>query len=201
MAPKEKSGLAGVGKVRPPLETVVVAVLAMAVVAPNEKEGLGRLAVAAVLVAAVVVVVGGPAPRLKAGASAFLAPSLVEEVAGAAPKLKAGALAGEAVLVAGVGSVAVEETVTVVVAETVPVDETVSLTPPNSAGSLKVTELSFFLGESPAGRASVLPTAAAAGPPGFEPRGKEKPPPAGEAPEGSGASGFSPIVKGKPPGF
>ena len=54
-------------------------------------------------------------------------------MAGAAPKLKAGALAREAVLLAGVGSVTVEETVTVVVAETVPVEETVtvSLTPPN----------------------------------------------------------------------
>lgn len=201
MAPKEKSGLAGVGKARPPLEgvAVVVAVLAMAVVAPNEKEGFGRLAVAAVLVAVVVVVAGRPAPRLKPGSSPALAPSVVEEVAEAAPKLKAGALAGEAVLVAGVGSVSVEETVTVV-AETVTVDEavTVSLTPPNSAGSLKVTELSFFLGESPAGRASVLSTA---GTEGFAPRGKEKPPPAGEALEESGASCFSPMMKGKPPGF
>ena len=191
VAEKVKSALAGVAKFTGAAAVVAVAAAVVAVAAPKAKLGLGRLEVVVVLVVlrlAAGVVVVGAAPKVKAAdfsASLGLAASLG---AGSASRVRAGpAVAGlELSLAAGAGRVTVELTLTD------------SFAPPNSAGSLKVTDVSGFFGDKTASTEGRVAAAAVVEGVAVEvPKAKGNPPAEEDWVVAAGAA--SPRVKGNPP--
>lgn len=207
VAAKEKSALAGVAKVTGAVVVVAAMVAAawavvVAAAAPKAKLGLGRLEVVVALLlvslAAAVVVVGA-APKVKGAdfsASLGLPSSLA--AAGLTPRLKAGL---------GVAETAGLELSWLEGGGRSPVGLTTaaSFAPPNSAGSLKVTDDSGFLGDKAAsteGRvvAVVVMVEGVTVAVAVEvPKAKENPPAEEDWVVAAGAA--SPRVKGNPPGL